>query len=99
MPLYAWKGLDAGGKTVNGTREADGPKGLRQVLRKDAVFLTELREVVGGQRGAAAAAGVAQAKGLNKEVDFARFFERVKPQEVAIFTRQLATLLRAGIPL
>jgi general secretion pathway protein F len=99
MPLYAWKGLDAGGKTVNGTREADGPKGLRQVLRKDAVFLTELREVVGGQKGAAAAAGVAQAKGLNKEVDFARFFERVKPQEVAIFTRQLATLLRAGIPL
>jgi general secretion pathway protein F len=99
MPLYAWKGLDAGGKTVNGTREADGPKGLRQVLRKDAVFLTELREVVGGMKGAAAAAGVAQAKGLNKEVDFARFFERVKPQEVAIFTRQLATLLRAGIPL
>jgi general secretion pathway protein F len=99
MPLYAWKGLDAGGKTVNGTREADGPKGLRQVLRKDAVFLTELREVVGGQRGAAAAAGVAQAKGLNREVDFARFFERVKPQEIAIFTRQLATLLRAGIPL
>jgi general secretion pathway protein F len=99
MPLYAWKGLDGGGKAVNGTREADGPKGLRQVLRKDAVFLTELREVVGGQKGAAAAAGVAQAKGLNKEVDFARFFERVKPQEVAIFTRQLATLLRAGIPL
>ena len=98
MPLYAWKGLDAGGKTVNGTREADGPKGLRQVLRKDAVFLTELREVVGGQKGAAGA-GVPSAKGLNREVDFAKFFERVKPAEVAIFTRQMATLLRAGIPL
>jgi general secretion pathway protein F len=100
MPLYAWKGLDAAGKTINGTREADGPKGLRQVLRKDSVFLTELREVVGGQRGAAAAAGGAAAsKGLNREVDLARFFERVKPQEVAVFTRQMATLLRAGIPL
>jgi general secretion pathway protein F len=98
MPLYAWKGLDAGGKSVNGTREADGPKGLRQVLRKDAVFLTELREVVGGQKGAAGA-GVPLAKGLNREVDFAKLFERVRPQEVAVFTRQLATLLRAGIPL
>lgn len=98
MPLYAWKGLDAAGKNVTGTREADGPKTLRQVLRKDAVFLTELREVVGGQRGAAAA-GTTVKKGLNREIDFARFFERVRPQEVAIFTRQLATLLRAGIPL
>ena len=99
MPLYAWKGLDAGGKTVTGTRDADGPKGLRQVLRKDAVFLTELREVVGGKRGAAAASGAPAATGLKREIDFGRLFERVAPQEVAIFTRQLATLLRAGIPL
>jgi general secretion pathway protein F len=100
MPLYAWKGLDAGGKAINGTREADGPKGLRAVLRKDAVFLTEMREVVGGKQGAAAATGGVPAKtGLNREIDFARLFERVRPPEVAIFTRQLATLLKAGIPL
>jgi general secretion pathway protein F len=100
MPLYAWKGLDAGGKAINGTREADGPKGLRAVLRKDAVFLTEMREVVGGKQGAAAPTGGATAKtGLNREIDFARLFERVRPPEVAIFTRQLATLLKAGIPL
>ena len=55
MPLYAWKGLDAGGKSITGTREADGPKGLRAVLRKDAVFLTEMREVVGGKQSAATA--------------------------------------------
>ena len=100
MPLYAWKGLDASGKTINGTREADGAKGLRQVLRKDAVFLTEMREVVGGHRGAASAAGGSTAgKGLKREVDFSRLFERVRPQEVTIFTRQLAVLLKAGIPL
>lgn len=99
MALYAWKGLDASGKAVNGTREADGPKALRQNLRKDAVFLTELREVVGGQRAAAMAGGVPAAKGLKREIDFSRFLERVRPQEVAIFTRQLATLLTAGIPL
>jgi general secretion pathway protein F len=100
MPLYAWKGLDASGKTINGTREADGPKGLRQVLRKDSVFLTEMREVVGGQRSTAAMAGsVSTGKGLKREIDFGRLFERVRPQEVAMFTRQLAVLLKAGIPL
>jgi general secretion pathway protein F len=103
MPLYAWKGLDSGGKAINGTREADGPKALRQVLRKDAVFLTDMREVSAGKsngRGAAANAGSAPAQSLLKrEVDLGRLFERVAPQEVAIFTRQLATLLKAGIPL
>ncbi len=101
MPLYAWKGLDAGGKTVNGTREADGPKMLRQVLRKDAVFLTEMREVAGGKAAAKAttAAGESGSSLLKKEIDFSRLLERVRPQEVSIFTRQLATLLKAGIPL
>ena len=99
MPLYAWKGLDAGGKAINGTREADGPKGLRAVLRKDAVFLTEMREVVGGKQSAAGAGTASGKTGLNREIDFARLFERVRPPEVAIFTRQLATLLHAGIPL
>src|SRR5687768_468201 len=98
MPLYAYKGLDGGGKNVSGTRESDGPKGLRTLLRKDGIFLTEMREVVGGQKAAAMAGGGAPS-GLKREVDFSRLFERVRPQEVAIFTRQLATLLKAGIPL
>jgi general secretion pathway protein F len=97
MALYAWKGLDGAGKAVSGTREADGPKTLRQSLRKESVFLTEMREVVGGARGKTV--GKAEAKGLNREVDFSKYLERVTPQDVAIFTRQLATLLRAGIPL
>lgn len=99
MPLYAWKGLDGRGKPVNGTREADGAKALRLVLRKDAVFLTEMREVVGGSRAAAKAGSLAEPRGLKREIDFKKYFERVRPQEIAVFTRQLATLLKAGIPL
>jgi general secretion pathway protein F len=99
MPLYSWKGLDAAGKPAAGTREADGPKALRTLLRKDGVFLSELREVVAGERADKALAGSNAGKGLKREVDFKRFFERVRPQEVAVFTRQLATLLKAGIPL
>jgi general secretion pathway protein F len=100
MPLYAWKGLSAAGKPVTGTRDADGPKSLRQVLRKENVFLTELREVVGGKEGkkAKGAAGGVNT-GLRREVDLKGFFEKVKPQQVSMFTRQLATLLHAGIPL
>ncbi len=100
MSLYAWKGLSAGGKTVSGTRESDGPKSLRQTLRKENIFISEVREVVGGRQSRQAlAAGGSGTKGLSREVDFKGMFERVKPQDVAVFTRQMGTLLHAGIPL
>ncbi len=100
MAVYAWKGLDARGKNASGTRDADGPKSLRQVLRKDGVFITEVREVLGGERASTALPGGGDsASGLKRQVDWKRLFERVRPPEVAIFTRQLATLLKAGIPL
>ena len=35
MPVYSWKGLNTAGKAVTGTKDADGPKNLRQALRKD----------------------------------------------------------------
>ncbi len=101
MPLFAYKGVAAGGKNVAGTREADGPKSLRQILKRESVFITEMREVRGGDNAhrKAAGGGTTQKGGLNKEIDFKGMFERVRPADVAIFTRQLATLLRAGIPL
>jgi len=100
MPVYAWKGLTGAGKSVSGTRESDGPKSLRQSLRKESIFISEVREVVGGrQLKRALGAGNAGAKGLQREVDIKGFFERVKPRDVAVFTRQMATLLHAGIPL
>jgi len=102
VPVYAWKGLNATGKAVTGTRDADGPKGLRQVLRKDGIFITEHREVLGGAVKAApksAAAGGEPVSVLKRDIDFRGLVERVRPQEVSVFTRQLATLLKAGIPL
>jgi general secretion pathway protein F len=95
MPVYAYKGLDAKGKTVSGVRDADSPRTLRTVMRREGVFVTNLAESSAKGGGAAAVAG----KGLSREVNFKGFFDRVKPQDVAILTRQLATLLKAGIPL
>jgi general secretion pathway protein F len=100
MAVYAWKGLSTAGKAVSGTRESDGPKALRQTLRKENIFISEVREVVGGKQSRQAlATGGAGTKGLRREVDFKGMFERIKPQDVAVFTRQLGTLLHAGIPL
>jgi general secretion pathway protein F len=102
MPVYTWKGLNAAGKAVTGTKDADGPKGLRQALRKDGVFITEHREMLAGAAKKAqrpAAAGGGNVSVLKRDIDFKALLERVRPQEVAVFTRQLATLLKAGIPL
>ena len=103
MPVYTWKGLNAGGKAVGGTRDADSAKGLRLVLRRDGIFVTEHREMLAGGGGRApaktATAGGAPVPFFKRDVDLSRFVQSVSPQEVAVFTRQLATLLRAGIPL
>ena len=102
MSLYAWKGLDGVGKTVAGTRDADGPKALRQSLRKDGVFITELSEVLGGgakKSAPSSVGGAAPRSRLRRDVNFQELLERVTPQEISVFTRQLGTLLTAGIPL
>lgn len=90
MPAYAYKGLDARGKAVNGVREAETPRLLRQLLRREGIFVTDTHE---------ARVKVVKGKGFSKEVDFKSYFDRVRPQDIAVLTRQLATLLKAGIPL
>jgi general secretion pathway protein F len=106
VPVYTWKGLNAAGKAVGGTKDADSPKGLRVVLRRDGIFVTEHREMLaGGTKAPAktaasgATAGGAAVPFWKREIDFGGLLQAASPQEVAVFTRQLATLLRAGIPL
>src|SRR5215510_14234259 len=103
MPVFAWKGLNAAGKAVGGTKDADGAKMLRQNLRKDGIFVTEYKEVLGGGgRPAKKAAALASGEAVpffKREIDLGGLLERVRPQDVAVLTRQLATLLKAGIPL
>ena len=86
MPTYDFKGLDKRGKEVSGVREAESEKALRHLLKKEGIFLTKVGK--GGRKGGL----------LSAEVDFGQLFERVTGQDIAIFTRQLATLLRASIP-
>ncbi|MEZ4368305.1 MAG: type II secretion system inner membrane protein GspF [Kofleriaceae bacterium] len=105
--MYAYKGLSPAGKAVSGLREAESPKLLRQLLRRDGVVVTscEVSSKGGGgkapSKGAgkgAATAGAAKG-GLSRQVDLGGLFGGVKPVDIAAFTRETATLLRAGIPL
>jgi general secretion pathway protein F len=96
MPMYAYKGISPSGKAVTGTRDAESPKVLRQVLRKDGIHVTSFDLSKGGK---AAQAQNAKKGGLSRDVDLGGLLGGVKKSEIAAFTRQLATLLRSGIPL
>ncbi len=88
MPAFEYKGLDRGGKEVKGVRDADNERALRSLLKREGVFITSIGK--GKKAGGSL---------LATEVDIAQYFERVTPTDVALFTRQLATLSKAGIPL
>ncbi|HON24533.1 MAG TPA: type II secretion system F family protein, partial [Myxococcota bacterium] len=100
MPLFEYKGYSSKGKQVTGVVEADGPADLRGKLLKDGVYLTSFAET-GGSKTKAARKGDKKGDGslLSKEIDLKGMFERVKPGEIAVLTRQFGTLLRAGIPM
>lgn len=87
MAVFQWQGIDGKGKTVKGVRDADNARVVRVLLRKEGIFATSIEED--------SKARVRKAR----DVDFAKFFQRVSVDELALLTRQLATLLHAGVPL
>jgi general secretion pathway protein F len=87
MAVFVFRGLKvANGKQISGVRDADNPKVLRAQLKREGVLLTEATEEKGGKK-----------KG--RSIELGAFFRRVSVGDVAMMTRQLATLVSAGIPL
>lgn len=99
MPVFEYRGLNDAGKPVNGLKEAESAKALRAVLRKDGVFLTDVlgeATKAGTKGGAAAGSGGLSHKNVTlKKVAGGR----VTTDDIAITTRQLSTLLHAGVSL
>jgi general secretion pathway protein F len=87
MAVFQWQGIDARGKDVKGIRDADNPRLLRALLRREGILATAIEEEQAARTR------------TRREIDFAQYFQRVSIQDVAVTTRQLATLLRAGVPL
>ena len=86
MPVYEYKALDQEGKSVSSIIDADSPKDARQKLRAQNFFVTELSESK-------------DEISISDEVKLKRVFRRTKLKDVATTTRQLATLIRSGMPL
>ncbi len=85
MPIYEYKGLNRAGRNVRGTVDADNARQAKMRLKKDGVFVVDMID-----RSRAKAAKVR--KGTTSK-------QKVPVKELAMMTRQLATLLKANIPL
>lgn len=84
---FAWRGRDAQGQPVSGERFAAGAASLRWSLAEAGIEVDEVRPVRRGWRFAS-------------WLNFQRGRQRVsRARDHVLFMRQLATLLRAGVPL
>ena len=114
MPVFRWKGYDGKGKQVQGVRDSESPRTLRQALKREGIMLSDVSEAQVG-------VGKSKKKASDSQLDtvgqglfvgllvalrlgfvaqaFAEYRRPAKPMEIAVLTRQLGTLLRAGVQL
>src|SRR3954468_24562953 len=83
MPTYVFKGRNRLGEVIVGERMADSREILRQLLRREQVILTSVKEK--GREVAVPKIGGGRKKG--------------KAKDLAIFTRQFSVMIDAGLPL
>jgi len=84
VPAFEYLALNAAGKEERGIMEADTPRQVRQLLRNGDLVPMEVNEVAQKQ----------------KKSESGSLFRggRLRPADLALMTRQLATLVRAGSP-
>lgn len=83
MGAFEYVALDNGGKERRGILEGDTPRHIRQLLREKQLLPVTVSEVA--------------QKEAKRQRKFS--FTRVSTSDLSLFTRQLATLVRAGLPL
>ncbi len=86
MPEFAYEGRTPSGKVLRGTMQASTREAVINRLRAQRIqpVLRKIRE-----RG----------KGLDRELVLPSFGNPVKSRDVVVFTRQLTTMIEAGMPL
>src|SRR5438309_6174244 len=85
MPVYEYHGLTPEGRAATGVIDADTPRAARTKLKRQGIFPTDLLE---GH----------DVPVSGQRLSFLPWRERARPKDVAVLTRQLGTLLSAGIP-
>src|SRR5687768_2812325 len=86
MPVFEYKGINQAGKTVRSTIDADSSRTARSRLKKDGIFVVELNDKSKARQAAKKRSASSMGGGVSIE-------------DRATMTRQLATLLKANIPL
>jgi len=82
MPSFIYKARDKFGVAVSGEMEADNARVLAAHLGDLGYFIIQIKEK----------------KGLPVREAFKYRLYRIKPEDLIIFTRQLATMISAGLP-
>lgn len=89
MAVYEYKAINPKGKTITGIINAESPGDARFRVKKLNYFLTSVKEV-GSENTMSEGSRFFGVKNI---------FKWVKPQEISLFSRQMSTLLQAGLPL
>lgn len=84
MPIYEYKGLTKAGKNVRGTVDAENIRGARVKLKRDGVFVVDLADKTKRQKKKKKTSSGGKSVGVN---------------DLSNMTRQLASLIKANIPL
>lgn len=89
MAVYEYKGFDHNGKKKSGFVDGDNITAAKSTLRdKLNIYPTSIRESKKVSEGT-----------VKKYLDLSIFFNRVKANDIAMFTRQLSTLISSGFQL
>lgn len=86
MPIFEYRGLTKEGKNTKGVVDADNLRTARLKLKKDGIFVVDIKDKK--KTDAKGSKTKKPAKGKSVPV-----------QDLALMTRQLATLIKANIPL
>ena len=94
MPTFSYTAVDAQGKTHQGTVEANNAADAAAAIKKQGRFPTNIAETT-------AAAGKPKSKGLSLSLSLGggAGTGKVPAKVLTVFTRQLSTLISAGLPL
>ncbi|MEI8324072.1 MAG: type II secretion system inner membrane protein GspF [Betaproteobacteria bacterium] len=90
MPAYSFEAIDAEGLSRKGVMEADSAKSARNLLRAQALVPLQVTAVQGSDGAAGSGSG------LGTVLFSSRIFSAT---QLSIWTRQLAGLVSAGLPL
>jgi len=86
MPAFNYRGRNAAGEAVSGTLDGASAAAIADTLFGSGITPTEIRP---------APAGAERAGGIN----FPGWRATIRPIDVQLFTRQLYTLIKAGVPI